>query len=478
MKRLGCFFTLSLGIIWQSFGQQANIKLGPDEIALNQYFTITLEVQNDRIRSRDNFPEIKGFEMAGTSSSSSMNIINGQVTSTQSITQNYAPTAEGVFTIPPFTINVNGNPVQSQGKKVKVGPEAQQQNRYDPYARDPFEDFFGRRKPTEFVEMKDDAFLALTIDKDEVYVGEGFTATLAFYVTDENRADLSFYDLPKQLTDILKEIKPKNCWEENFNIEKIDGERMMINNKMTTQYKMFQATFYPLNNEPVEFPSVGLKMVKYLQAKNPSFFSSNRKEDFKTYYSSPKTIKVKALPPHPLKESVAVGRYTFSENISSNELKTGESFNYSFTIIGEGNVSAINEPRIKENDAFDFYSPNIEQRISRSNNRVRGSKSFQYYSIPNEPGDYDLGELVSWIYFDPTIGKYDTLRSEIAINVSGESKKNEFISSTDLGSFYDLIDVEDNTLSNSNWNRKLKLITNILLVLMLIVSVLFIFRKQ
>src|SRR5690606_14747175 len=114
-----------------------------------------------------------------------------------------------------------------------------------------------------------------------------------------------------------------------------------------TQYKIFQATFYPLNNDPIEFPSVGLKMVKYLQAKNPSFFSSNRKEDFKTYYSAPKTVKVKPLPPHPLRESVAVGRYTFSENISSEELKTGESFNYTFTIIGEGNVSAINEPKIK-----------------------------------------------------------------------------------------------------------------------------------
>lgn len=478
MKRLACFFAFSLGIILQSSGQQMNIKLGPDEIALNQYFTITLEVQNDRIRSYEGFPEIKGFEKAGISSSSSMNVINGRVTSTQSVTQNYAPTAEGVFTVPPFTLTVNGNEVSSQGQKIKVGPEVRRQKRYDPFAFDPFEDFFGKRKPTEFIETKDDAFLALTVDKNDVYVGEGFTATLAFYVTDENRADLAFYDAPQQIAEILKEIKPQNCWEENFNIDKIDGERVMINNKMTTQYKIYQATFYPLNDDPIEFPSVGLKMIKYLRAKNPSFFSSNRKEDYKTYYSAPKTVEVKPLPPHPLKESVAVGRYVLSEDISSEELKTGESFNYTFTVIGEGNISAIHEPAIKKNDYFDFYSPNIEQRISRSNNKVRGSKSFQYYGIPNEPGEYKMADLMHWIYFDPAREEYDTLKSEIAVNVTGESKKNEFISSTDLGAFYDLIEVEDNTISDNNWNIKMKLITNILLFLMLIVSVFFIFKKQ
>lgn len=477
MIRLACFLGFSLGILWQGFCQQTSIKLGPDEVALNQYFTITVEVQNDRIRSYEGFPEIRGFEKAGISSSSSMNVINGQVTSTQSVTQNYVPTAEGVFTVPPFTLTVNGEEVKSPGKKVKVGPAAEAQRRYDPFSYDPFEDFFGKRKPQEFIEVRDDAFLALTVDKEEVYVGEGFTATLAFYVTDENRAELAFYDAPKQIAEILKEIKPKNCWEENFNIDRIDGERIMLNNKMCTQYKIYQGTFYPFNDDPIEFPSVGLKMVKYLRAKDPSFFSSNRKEDFKTYHSQAKKVKVKPLPPHPLRENVAVGRFTFSENISTEEVNTGESFNYNFTVIGEGNISAVNAPAIRKTDNFDFYSPNIQQRVSRSSNKVRGSKSFDYYAIPNEPGEYKLGDYVQWVFFDPSQAKYDTLKSELSLKVTGESKKNEFISSTDLGSFYDLIDIEENTLSNKKWDATLKLITNILLLALLIVSVFFIFKK-
>ena len=62
-----------------------------------------------------------------------------------------------------------------------------------------------------------------------------------------------------------------------------------INGRDYTQYKVYQATFFPLNTEPINFPSVGLEMIKYKVAKNPSFFGQNRKEDFKKFYTKSKT---------------------------------------------------------------------------------------------------------------------------------------------------------------------------------------------
>jgi len=87
--------------------QDIIIKLGPDEIGANQIFTISIIVKNDRIKSYNDFPEIDGFIKRGTSSSSSTNIINGQITTTQSVTMNYVPQNEGTFTLPPFTMEVN-----------------------------------------------------------------------------------------------------------------------------------------------------------------------------------------------------------------------------------------------------------------------------------------------------------------------------------------------------------------------------------
>ncbi len=463
---------------FRAFAQQVSIQLGPDEIALNEPFAITITAENDQLRTYGQFPDIPGFSKRGTSSSSSTNIINGRVTSRQSIIQNYVANAEGTYVIEPFTMEINGKEVQSPGKTVRVGPPSQQRNPVDPFATDPFEDFFGRPdRSEEFVDIKEDAFLALTASKNEVYVGEGFTMTLAFYVAEDNRAPLQFFEPAKQLSEILKELKPSNCWEENYNIDNLNAESVIINNKRYSQYKIYQATYFPLNLDPISFPQVPFKMIKYKVAKNPSFFGRTRQEDFKTYYTKPQRITIKDLPPHPLKEQVSVGNYKLKEEISDNELETGRSFNYSFSVYGEGNISAITRPEPVSDLIFEIYPPNIRQNINRGNNRVTGNKTFNYYIIPDEPGEYHLSDYFSWVYFNPVIHSYDTLTSEMTLHVTGESKRNDQIQSNDLGTFYDQIEIENNHLSDLHRDQWVKTFANLFILIMLGASIYFVVKK-
>ena len=464
-------------LLVQANAQEVKVTLGPDEIGENQGWTITVTVLNDRLKSYDNFPDIDGFRKRGTSSQSTTNIVNGQVSSSQSIVMTYVPAKQGTYTIPSFKMKVNDKLINVTGKKVKVGAAVQQKDPFKSFFdRSPADDFFGRGE-TEFVDVKDDAFLAVTTSKEEVYVGEGFNATLSFYVSEDNRAPLQFYDLARQLSDILRKVKPDDCWEENFNIENIEGESVLINGKHYTQYKIYQATFYPLNAEPITFPSVGLEMIKYKVAKNPSFFGQNRKEDFKTFYSKPKTVRVKDLPPHPLKDIVAVGDYRLTESMPSTDLETGKSAAYTFSVYGEGNLSAAEKPIISNNDNFEFYEPNVRQDINRENGRVTGTKSFNYFMIPREPGTYDLKKYFQWVYFNPSRGKYDTLSSKLTVYVRGDSKKNEAIQSNDLGSFYDKVDAADNVLrvtTDTNWQ---KIAFNALILVVLATSAYLVFKK-
>jgi hypothetical protein len=470
-------FTGFLLISWNTFSQQVSIQLGPDQIGFNQVFTITITVENDQLKSYNGFPDIPGFAKRGTSSSSSTNIVNGRVSSRQSIIQNYMPKAEGTYIIQAFRMEINGQTVNSPGKTVKVGPPVQQQTR-DPFSVDPFDDFFSNRsEPQEFVDIQEDAFLALTTDKDEVFIGEGFTMTLAFYVADDNRAPLQFYEPAKQLSEILKEIKPSNCWEENFNIDNLNGEPVTINNQGYSQYKIYQATYYPLNLDTISFSQVPFKMIKYKVAKNPSFFGRSRQEDFKTYYTKPKMILVKNLPPHPLRDEVSIGNYRLKEEISSENVNTGTSFSYAFTVFGEGNISAINRPFTETNRIMEFYPPNIRQNINRGNNRVTGNKTFNYYIIPNEPGDYDLNEFFEWVFFNPESETYDTLRSDITVNVTGESKRNNQILSNDMGSFYDQIEIESNQLKAMHKDEWIKTFANLFILVMLGASIYLVFKK-
>jgi hypothetical protein len=444
---------------------QVQITLGPDEIAENQAWTITITVNNDRLRSYDNFPDIEGFKKRGTSTQSQTSIVNGQISSSQSVIMTYVPTRQGVFTVPAFKMKINDQLLSANGKKVKVGPPAQAPAS-DPFRgffdRDPSTDFFGRSEP-EFIDVKEDALLALSTSSDEVFVGEGFTATLSFLVADNNRAPMQFYELGKQLADILKKLKPANCWEENFNIENIEGESIEINGKGYTQYKVYQATYYPLNNKAVVFPSVGLEMIKFKVAKNPSFFGQNRKEEFKTFYSKPKTVRVKELPPHPLQQVVAVGDYRLQEQIATTQAATGQSVAYEFSVSGQGNISAVEKPPLVPSADFEFYEPNVKQNINREYGRVTGTKQFSYFLIPKEPGTFALADYFQWVFFNTSKKRYDTLRSQLTLSVSGESQKNQAIESTDVGSFYDQIESTDNTLQSlapaSSWNWLFNLLT-------------------
>nr|WKN39545.1 BatD family protein [Tunicatimonas sp. TK19036] len=470
-------FLCFCGFVSTTQAQNVSVELGPDEIGSNEQYTITLKIQNQRLRQYGDFPEIPGFEKAGTSTSSSTNIVNGQVSSSQSVTQSYLPTREGTFKLPQFTVSVNDTEVSSPGTTIKVGPP-KQRSAQNPFFSDPFDDLFGRRnQPQEFMDVKEEAFLALTTSKDTVFLGEGFTTTLAFYVSEQNQAPLQFYDIGKQLTDVLKKVRPSSVWEENFNIDNINGQSVTINGENYTQYKIYQATYYPNNTEPIKFPSVPLTMIKYKVAKNPSFFGRRRQEDFKTFNTKPHTVMVKELPPHPLRASVAVGNYQLEEDISDRNLTTGNSFNYTFKIVGEGNINYIEKPSVKTTDAFDFYDPSVEQNINRRNNRVTGQKAFSYYAVPNEPGSYNLGDYFDWVFFNTSTQQYDTLKSEIAIQVEGKSRKNEYISSQDVGAFYNKIAGMDNTLKSHGNDGWLQLAANILIIGMLLLTAVVVFKK-
>ena len=438
--------------------QTVTVKLGPDQIALNQNFTVTVTINNDRLKRYDNFPNIPGFRKLGTSSSSSTNIVNGRMSFSQSITQNYQPTKEGTFALAPFKMTVNGKNVSSAGKSIKVGPAIQRRQQRSPFGWDPFEDFFQprKRKPQEFVDVKADAFLAFTTDKREVFVSEEFNAVLALYVIPNDQNKIDFTQLPEQLMEIKKKLKPSDCWEEDFSIEKLQPEMVTINNKQYVRYKLYQSSFFPLTPNPIEFPSVKLKMIKYKFAKQRSFFGRNKQGEYKDFYTKKRIVLVKELPDHPLKESVAVGNYRLSEKVDKKQLKTGDSFSYDFIISGNGNISAIESPETKSNENIDIFPPNTLQNIQRSNNHVTGKKTYSFYGIPKEPGSVELGDYFQWIYFNTNKEAYDTLKSKIVLTVTGESKKNEYIISNDLGSFYDIIDLEDNTLKplhKSEWLR-------------------------
>ena len=476
---ISALFILQLLSFPNLYAQKLELVLGPDEIAENQFWTLSVTAKNETLRNHDPFPDFEGFRKRGSSTQTQTSIVNGQMSSTQSVIMNYQPVRQGVYIIPPFKMKINGQVISSPGKRVKVSAPVQAQTR-DPFQslfdRDPYQDPFSRREQ-EFIDIKEDAFLAVSTDRKEVYTGEGFTTKLSFYVAESNKAPLQFFELGEQLTDILKKLRPEACWEENFNIENIEGETVEIGGKTYTEYKIYQAAFFPLNQQSITFPAVGLKMIKFKVAKNPSFFGQNRQEDFKTFYSKPVTVKVKELPPHPLRESVAVGNFRLEENISTNKTETGKSIEYDFTVLGSGNISGIPNPVITKDRKLELFDPNVRQSINRQSGMVAGTKTFSYYLIPQDPGNYKLSDYISLIYFNTSKKRYDTLRSALSFEVTGESKQNVVMSSNDATSFYDRIGQASNELHQVAQQNLIRILINVFILLALAFSGYIVLKK-
>ncbi len=470
-----CFSFLMAGF---SQAQEVAIELGPDEIGLNETFTIKVTLSDEKIKSHDQFPEIAGFQKQGISQSSSMNLINGQMSSSNSIIQYYKPSRKGTFTLSNFEITINGKAYSSPGQKIVVG-DAVSSGGLGSGTIDPFADFFGRStEQPEFVELDDDAFFSLSVDKDEVYQGEGFNITLAFFMSEDNQAPFQFHEPGKQLDAILKKIKPTNAWEENFNITNIDPDKVTINGKNWTRFKVYEATFFPFSEGEIQIPRIPWEMIKYKVAKNPTFFGAIRQEDFKTFYSNPKTIKVKPLPAHPLKNEVSVGQFQLRENIENIEVQTGQGFDYNFGITGIGNINAISAPRRIPTANLNTFDPNVRQQINRGYGRVSGIKDFNYYITFTEAGEYNLRNNFEWVYFDPEREVYDTLKPSATVRVVGESKTNESISNQRLGGLYDRIGLEDNGFLNEKYKYYFTTAINVLLLLTLIMLAMLILRRK
>ncbi|MDJ1495845.1 hypothetical protein QNI19_23115 [Cytophagaceae bacterium DM2B3-1] len=448
--------------------QESTVELGSKTIAWDEPFAITLIIKNTQQPNvYSSFPEIKGFRKRDIVLVTSKETVAGKSLTVQRITQNYMAEKQGSFVLNDFVMTVNEKEVEVKGITISV--TAPINPNYELLQDSTLAKEISS-VATEYANVKDNAFLALSIDKEQVYVGEGFTVSLAIYIADNNPIELVAYKTGEQLIDILKKIKPKNCWEEDFRIREFQSFPVTIKKRKYTQYKIYQATFYPFNTDTVRFGQVGLTML----AKK----TGNKKENQQTFYSYPKEVTVKELPPHPLQKGIAVGKFEMEEAISQRYPRTGKGFYYQFKIKGEGNFSAVNVPSPASNAVFDFFPPESKLSLNLTGRKVVGDKVFQIYALPKEPGVYNWRDYFQWIYFNIEKKDYDTLRSQLTLDIKGESLRNLSISSSDLGGIYDRMNTENNELYQLNSKDRVRWSANILIGVMMGITLILILWQQ
>ncbi|UTA69719.1 BatD family protein [Emticicia sp. 21SJ11W-3] len=426
------FFSISF---FASAQDDVKIEFGKKNLMIDEPLVVNVIIKGSDKSVVSNFPDIPGF----TKTDRKITHAKGQQ---HTITQNYTPIKEGSYRVSSFELTINGKIYESEPVMITVAA--------------PDEDEEENKEVISFESLKDNAFLALTIDKSNVYVSEGFRVSLAFYIAETNTMQISFPDnLNAQVDAIAKKIKSAYCLEERINITNIVEEHRTIDDKKFLVYKFFEAIYFPLNSQPVVIPSVELKMDQQKR-------KSEDKESI-GFISKPFTVKVIALPDHPLKDKVVAGNFDLVEEIETRKINTGKSFNYSFKIVGRGNFSTINVASPANDSFFDFYPPDVKEEHNRD--FTLQEKEFRYRVVPKDSGQQALDKYFYWIYFNTKNKAYDTLKSKIKIKVLGKA-----IHDKESGESEDIfagIDRLDTSLMQTNYQEVFKNISNFLIICMI-----------
>jgi hypothetical protein len=387
------------------------------EVALGEQFRIVYELNADG--SRFNGPDFDGLRVVTgpmTSSSSSIQIINGQMSRTYSQTYTYVvvATREGVIDLKPATVIVDGKRVSSNPIKITAKPASS--------ATSPPSQQRTPQQQSETSGISDkDLFLRAIVDKPNPLLGEQIIVTYRLYT----RVPVSSISVNKLSS--FPGFWVKNLLDDGAPLQQstqiIDGQEYVVAD--VRKMALFAQRTGKITIEPMELQGVAQVRVQGDRQRsrdpfesffNDPFFNRNNRNVERVLVSNPVEIEVKALPfaGRPKDFGGAVGQFSLQASIDRNALKTNEALNVAYTIRGTGNIELIEMPRPSFPPDFEVYEPKVSGQANATSSGVNGTRKIEFLAIPRSPGQFTI-PAVEFSYFDPLKKEYVALTSEAFI---------------------------------------------------------------
>lgn len=382
----------------------------PDAVVVGDQFRLSYTVTTQKVKDF-RAPSIKGFDvLMGPSRSQQSNtqIVNGNVTSTSSITFTYILMANnaGEYTIPGASIIADGDQMVSNSVRIKVLPQDQGSSNSSSSS--------STHSSSGTGVSNQDLFITASASKTNVYEQEAFVLTYKIY-TRESNLQLNNAKLPDFKGFHSQEIEMTT--NARWTPEHYQGR-----NYYTTVYRQF--VLFPQQSGKLYIDPAQFQMTvgKPVQSDDPfdAFFNGGSNViEIKKSISTPKiAINVNPLPAgKPADFSGGVGEFNISSSINNKELKTNDAITIKLVISGTGNLKLISNPEIKFPDDFEVYDPKVDNQVRLTREGLTGNKVIEYLAIPRHAGTYKIPG-VSFSYFDIRSKSYKTLKTEeYVINV-------------------------------------------------------------
>jgi len=327
--------------------------------------------------------------------------INGQVTSTQTLSLIYTMSApkEGEYTVGAATIKVGNSEYHTEPIAIKALPPDQTAPQQSGSTQNE-----GASTAAATDEM---VFIRAVPSKTTVYENEGFLLTFKLYSLVDVQA-LESAKFPEYDGFIAQEIEMNG--NPQWDMENYNGR-----NYRTAVLK--QTVLFPQREGQITIPSGKFDLIVLVrrQQRVRSIF-----DDFldtsqpvqKTVSTSPITINVKPLPAgKPASFNGAAGDYKMTSSISRTELKANDAITIKLTISGTGNLKMIKNPEIVFPNDFEVYDPVVNSTSKATPAGVSGSRTIEYNAIPRYAGDFTIPKA-EFSFFDLKTGTYKTLSTD------------------------------------------------------------------
>jgi hypothetical protein len=409
-------------LVAPAFAAQSEVtaKLEPQSIALGESAQLTVSSNGP---TQSSVPHVDGLEIEPIGQQTSIQMINGNVTTNTAQLFSVTPNRAGDFTIPP--IGGSGQPIKLHVDKGSGG----QTQRTIPQSRlHLLAPSFSQPLNSTAVDSKNQsAFLRIELPKQELTVGELVPVRVKAYFRAGVSASLN--GLPTLSSDAFTLNKLDDKPEQTKEV--INGVPYTVITWMSA-LSAVKAGNYPLN---LDLPVMVRVQEKGARRNNPfkdffgddsvlddpffdNFFSNATQRPL-TLHTDGATVKIKPLPTQgrPVDFSGAVGQFELGSAISENNGTTGDPLTLKIKIEGRGNFDRVTTTGLTNSFDWKTYKPN-GKFTANDNAGIEGEKTFEQSIVPTKAGAQEIPAL-NFSYFDPEAQRYVTKSTTpIAIDVA------------------------------------------------------------
>ncbi|MFQ6130734.1 MAG: BatD family protein [Armatimonadota bacterium] len=393
---LGCFGLLLVG---RAAVAQVEISARVDrqEVTTDEQVELVVSVSGQGLSGiSPSLPALADFAIASSSTSHSVQIVNGRMSTSVEYHYWLQPKKTGTLTIGPVTVESGGRTYKTDPITVKVtqGTGRAPGRPSIPPLPSPFD-----QEPPPEAEAGEDVFVRAQVDRQRVYVNQQVTYTFSLY-----RA-INLWEAPR-----YEEPSVEGFWREE--LPEVEPSEETIRGRRYVHERIRMALFPTSPGKK----TIGPAKLSY----RAGFFGGRR-----TVATEPVSVEVVPLPKAGRPEGFegAVGSWKAELTVKPRQVAVGDAVTAVVTITGEGNVETVGRPELSLPASLKQYEPSVERTTAREGVTVRGTVTFEHLLVPGQPGSLMIGPA-RLAYFDPEAGRYRTTETAavpVAVRPRGAS---------------------------------------------------------